>query len=153
MKSAMLVMGILVVVFLTASCGDGAHTEDMENHTAHDEAAATQTDDGLGLTLNDGHKWEMDEHTRTVFAKMADSFLNADQQSMSTAALKQAGAGLLEDINQLIQGCTMQGAAHDQLHIYLTGYIPAVESLTESGSAENARTVMHYLERYDEYFE
>jgi hypothetical protein len=47
----------------------------------------------------------------------------------------------------------MTGDAHDQLHVYLTGYIPAVETLSESGRIEDAKKVTRYLEEYDEYFE
>jgi len=47
----------------------------------------------------------------------------------------------------------MTGDAHDQLHVYLTGYIPAVAALSESGGIEDATKVRYYLENYSEYFE
>jgi hypothetical protein len=39
------------------------------------------------------------------------------------------------------------------LHVYLTGYMPAVASLSDSGQIEDAEEVTHYLEKYGEYFE
>ena len=47
----------------------------------------------------------------------------------------------------------MVGDAHNQLHIYLTGYIPAVQALAKTGDMEDAKKVKHYLEMYDDYFE
>ncbi len=95
----------------------------------------------------------MDNHTRSSFAKMADSFLKADHLSMEEEGLKKAGSDLQGDITELIRGCTMTGDSHNQLHVYLTGYIAAVTSLSESGRIEDAKKVKRYLEGYGEYFE
>ena len=38
-----------------------------------------------GISLNDGRKWTMDEHTRTAFAAMASSYLNVDHSTMAAA--------------------------------------------------------------------
>jgi len=84
---------------------------------------------------------------------MSGSFLNIDHVSLEGDGLKKAGTDLQADIKLLVQGCTMTGPAHDQLHIYLTGYMPAVAALTEKGSIEDAQKVKHYLEKYTEYFE
>ena len=155
MKSTLLATGILAAATLLVSCGDhgaGSHTADVEDHASHLDSATPE--DGLdGLALNNGSKWEMDDHTRTVFAKMATSFLNFDPQSMDEDGLMKAGADLQVDINALIQGCTMTGDAHDQLHVYLTGYMPAVAALSDSGRIEDAQKVTHYLEKYGDYFE
>ncbi len=95
----------------------------------------------------------MDDHTRSMFAKMASSFLNSDYADLEEADLKKAGAGLQVNINELIQGCSMEGDAHDQLHAYLNGYIPAVTDLSESGQMKDAREVARYLKKYSDYFE
>lgn len=150
MRAILNTIVVLMAVVVLASCGhDTAESNDHESS----EHAAAQTSGLPGLELNNDHRWEMDDHTRASFAKMADSFLKADLQSMSAMELKQAGADLQQDIDQLIQGCTMSGGAHDQLHVFLTGYIPAVAALAESGQHADAQTVRHYLEEYDEYFE
>ena len=155
MKPGLIAAGVLVAAALLASCGDGSdgsHADEVDSHSSH--SVSTAAEDGLdGLELNDGHKWQMDDHTRSVFAKMAASFLSADHRSLEGEGLKKAGSDLQADINELIRGCTMTGAAHDQLHVYLTGYMPAVAALSESGRLDDAKKVAHYLERYDEYFE
>ena len=155
MKPALIAIGILLAASLLVSCGDeGAesHPPDVDSHSSH--SASDSPDDGIdGLALNNGARWKMDDHTRSVFAKMAGSFLATDHRALEAEDLKKAGAALQVDLNELIQGCTMQGEAHNQLHVYLTGYMPAVAALAEAGRMEDAKTVTHYLEKYDDYFE
>jgi hypothetical protein len=95
----------------------------------------------------------MDDHTRAIFVKMAKSFLDSDYLSLEGDSLKSAGSDLKVHVGELIRGCTMTGEAHDQLHVYLTGYIPAVAALSETGRIEDAKKVKNYLEIYDQYFE
>ena len=52
-----------------------------------------------------------------------------------------------------MQGCTMTGDAHNQLRIFLAGYMPAVNSLADHGTCEDAQSVKHYLKGYNNYFE
>ena len=153
---------VLLTVLVLAACGghgadEHSHgTEEpshgVEDHAAHEVAGAS--DDGLArVRLNDGEKWPMDAHTRSVFAKMAASFAEADQASLDGEGRKAVGAELQGDVDLLIAGCTMTGEAHDQLHAYLLGYLPAVAALAESGRVEDAQRVGHYLERYGDFFE
>ncbi len=50
----------------------------------------------------------------------------------------------------------MEGPAHDQLHIFMMGYIPAVDSLSSSDELKigegQAVKVKEYLDLYDAYF-
>ncbi len=155
MKHVLTVICLLATALFLISCGSEKteasheHAEHAE-HTDHPHTAATEDD---GLVLNDGKKWQMDEHTRTSFAKMATSFVAADAAALGADGLKKAGDALKADLEGLIQGCTMTGADHDQLHVYLMGYIPAVTALQESGQVEDAKKVQHYLAIYGDYFE
>ena len=106
-----------------------------------------------GMSLNDGQKWQMDDHTRQAFIKMADEFLGEDILALKSDALKTQGLSLQSNLNELIKGCTMEGAPHDQLHIFLMEYMPEVSNLTETGSQKSAEKIQHYLRNYDEYFE
>ena len=129
-----------------------AHHPKAEPTTSHD--APQEVQHSLeALELNEGLKWKMDNHTRASFSTMADSFLGKDYSSLGGEGLKQEGTVLRTGLDELIRGCTMTGAAHDQLHVFLTGYIPAVAALAEKGEVENAREVQRYLEEYGRYFE
>ena len=105
------------------------------------------------MVLNDGAKWPMDQHTRTSFTTMTRIFVTADHESLEGEGLKLLGASLQVELDGLIQGCTMVGEAHNQLHVYLSGFIPAVQALSNSGSLTDALTVKHYLESYTSYYQ
>lgn len=137
------------------SCGAesaGEHTHGVKKNTSHTDSVVPE--DGLdGLRLDNGRKWKMDDHTRSSFARMAASFSDSDLHSLDGDGLKKAGADLKILTDELIQGCTMTGDAHEQLHVYLSGFMPAVSALSKSGGIEDAGKVRRYLEKYDEYFE
>ncbi len=150
MKHILTALCLLAAALFVLSCGQ-QHTEADNEHAEHAEHSTATKDDGL--VLNDGKKWQMDDHTRASFAKMAGSFVDIDAAALGSDGLKQAGSNLQEDLNSLIQGCTMTGPSHDQLHVFLMAYIPAVTALQESGQVEDAKKVQHYLAIYGNYFE
>ena len=155
MKYIITATGILVAATLLVSCGTDhseSHISDTDNHSSH-SASAKLEEELTGPGLNNGQKWKMDDHTRFVFDKMAGSFLQADHSSLKKEELKKAGSDLQILISELVQGCTMTGDAHNQLHMYLTGYIPAVSALSDSGRIADAEKVEHYLKNYEKYFE
>ncbi len=154
MKTALTAICILITGALLVSCSDDKTESLPPNADDHSSHLSVTPDDGLdGLSLDSGQKWKMDDHTRSVFSEMAESFLGSDHSHAEEETLKKAGSDLQDLITKLVQGCTMTGAAHDQLHVYLTGYIPAVAALSETGQIENAKTVKRYLEMYGQYFE
>jgi len=138
-----------------------SHVDDHDSHAAHvdtnsheDHLAADTHEQGIaGLEQNQGSRWEMDDHTRSMFAQMETTFSDADLDALEGDGLKNAGSALQEEIDLLIEGCTMTGDAHEQLHMYLAGFIPAVAALSESGQVEDGEKVQHYLEQYPKYFE
>ena len=154
MKVAPILIGAMVAAALLVSCSDDgteAHIHDAGKEES--QSVSVSTVEGLeGLGLNNGQKWEVDDHTRSMFAKMTASFMDADHQALEGDGLRDVGAALQADINELIQGCTMTGPAHDQLHVFLMAYMPAVASLSESGHLEGAKKIGLYLEQYDEHF-
>ena len=88
----------------------------------------------------------MDEHTRKMFKTMS--------QRLTAGGGRQEIAALLnDDLQQLLQGCTMTGAAHEQLHLFLMPYMSAVKELSHSGSDTAWQTVNHALHDYQNYFE
>ncbi len=155
---------LLLSALLFAACHGKDHTSSHQEQNPSTQPAPTETaatpDEPLpatlgldAITLNEGLKWTMDEHTRASFSTMADSFLDLDTSTQETETLQQKGTELRAELNELIRGCTMTGTAHDQLHLYLTGYIPAVAALEEKGGHEEAQKVQFYLQEYSNYFE
>jgi len=142
---------MLTIAMLLSSCGDNESKSDQHDKNSHSSDHSSNPEDGL--RLNNGQKWIMDDHTRSSFVKMTTLFIDTDYLSMEEEGLKKSGSDLQVQLGELIKGCTMTGEAHDQLHVYLMGYMPAVATLSESGRMEDAKKVKHYLEIYDDYFE
>ena len=154
MKSLSIRLLMVVLGLVLLGCGhhgeDHGHAEDqsgVENDLHKAKEAIVQ------LALNGAEKWKMDDHTRAVFAKMGEKFTNFDLGSADEHGLKEKGKALRADIDELIAGCTMTGAAHDELHKFLTAYIPAVESLASEGQAASAKKVHGLLQSYTGFFE
>ncbi|MFT5113961.1 MAG: hypothetical protein ACI8P9_003294 [Parasphingorhabdus sp.] len=54
-------------------------------------------------------------------------------------SLNAAGVQLKAQLDKLIRGCTMTGESHDQLHVFLAGYIPAIKGLANAENYDTAR--------------
>jgi hypothetical protein len=122
----------------------------VTDHEHHEGAAGAGA---LSLSLNEGTKWEMDEHTRSLFRQMAERFEELDAPNASEEELAALGTSLQGDLDALIAGCTMVGDAHNELHKFLGQYMPSVHRLRESGSLTEAQTVHGLLVAYPDYFE
>ena len=139
------ILKTIAIILLTFGCGFSSHAQSSEHDTHH---AA----DVGGLTLNHGQRWLMDDHTRRAFAQMESGFSKIELESASEEQLSAAATQLKQDLRFLIKGCTMTGAAHDQLHHYLVSYMPAVDRLALSGDVEDAERVAELLAVFPRYF-
>lgn len=122
--------------------------KEPNDHQSHGESTAK-----LALSLNGDEKWQMDAHTKAMFTRMVDRFEGFDASKAPQDELVGLGVSLGEDLQGLIAGCTMEGAAHDELHKYLVHYMPAVNALKTSGNLEDAKQVHGLLAVYPDYFE
>jgi len=122
-----------------------AYGEHHEAHHRHDPADHQQAIEHE-LVLNDGKKWPMDEHTRSMFEVMVARVEGGGD-------IKKLGQQLQNDLDKLIQGCTMTGAAHDELHEFLMVYIPAVHETAEKGTELELSRVKALLAEYPKFFE
>lgn len=151
MKCALTATGLLLIGLLLASGGCGGKDEDQNQAEGRSPQPARVVFED-GLALNDGQKWQLDESTRALLARMAASFPSADLLSQNPEQLRQAGADLRPAITALLRDCKMTGPDHEQLLVFLNGYIPAVEALAEWGRPIDAEEVRHYLSVYADYF-
>lgn len=121
-----------------------------QEHSQHGEHVALPA-----MRLDAGKKWQMDDHTRTLFKKMEADFAHADHSSLE--GLRSIGGTLKSELDTLIKGCTMTGDAHTMLHVYLTDYMTAVDKLATAPTVTDGRTeavkIKGFLDRYDDYFE
>tara|TARA_R110001592_G_scaffold363202_2_gene681317 strand:+ start:6086 stop:6553 length:468 start_codon:yes stop_codon:yes gene_type:complete len=143
----------LTLSFLLLGCSGMPHTNhvnrDIEAHHSHNEVAGIN-----GLSLNNGERWEMDNHTRKISTLMEKTFFNGDHTSQS--GLNALGVELDAQMNKLIAGCTMKGEAHNQLHAFLNKHIPTIKTLATAPNLETARAsaieLKGQIKIYKEYF-
>ncbi|MCB0345368.1 MAG: hypothetical protein KDD66_09620 [Bdellovibrionales bacterium] len=99
------------------------------------------------LELNQGKKWKADVHTMKSAEKMkkaADNFAKANGDLKLSDYHAQAGRQK-EILDQLIQGCTMSGPAHDQLHVWIVELLPNLKKLESAKNIEAAKESFHHL--------
>ena len=150
MKKIVIAASLAVIPLISAGTGSTAYAQNQAHGHGH-HASATETG---GLSLNHGERWKMDEHTRTMLVEMEKAFFASDHSNR--AGLNAAGAGLKVQMDQLIAGCTMDGAAHSQLHLFLSEYIPTIDRLARAEDYAAARKeaieLKGHFSTYKQYF-
>lgn len=117
------------------------------------EPAAHLHDQDSGLTLDEGRRWETDQHTASAVKAMQEAVVKFQETDGDYAAL---GAALQKELDGLIRGCRMTGAAHEQLHEYVRLIARPIHEL-KTGDVDEGRAaeqeVAEVLKQFDEYFE
>ena len=123
---------ILVATALIALAGCTHHAEGGADHGDGHAAEPAVHDDhapaDLELTLDDGKKWPVDDHTRASAAAMIE-LVNGTEPFESVDDARAMAGALDGELQELIAGCTMEGAAHDQLHVVLAALFPRLGEL------------------------
>lgn len=142
---------LTALLALSATLATQGYTAEEHGH-GHDSHASAAT--STGLSLNNGDRWEMDDHTRNLSRKMQETFFTADHSTL--AGLNAAGASLEQQLQELISGCTMTGKAHEQLHLFLNDHIPTIDALSKADdyatARESAIRLKGQLETYRKHF-
>jgi hypothetical protein len=149
-------LGTLAVLGLGLRAGSlgGALVYTHGAAAAHAPHAASGTEraaaDPLAtLKLDAGKKWRTDDHTRRHIALMATEV----RRPTSDGSI---GIRLREQLSALTAGCTMQGPAHDALHVYLSALASQIEAMQQTNPSAAQRAHEHaavILGRFDDYFE
>lgn len=149
MRLSLLLSALLAVTLMVTGCDHATTAMEGHNHGQREQAEVATT-----LSLNNGEKWLMDDHTRNKMAEMEEAFHSADHTKRES--LNALGVSLSQDVEELIAGCTMQGSAHDQLHIFLSEYIPAVQAMSTADNLATAResaiNIKGQLDNYRQHF-
>lgn len=119
---------------------------------ARDHDHAHPHDDASALTLNEGQKWIADSHTYEAAQTMMD-LVDAVPAKASAKTLRALGEDLNEELQGLIRGCTMTGPAHDQLHTWIEGLSPDLQSLMKAQDVTQGKAALENVSRHLEAFE
>lgn len=141
---------VLPLILLAISCGQRPDTV----HERHGDAAHHHEEMAGPLTLNNGEKWEADAHTLSVVDEMKSEV--ADFTRRGTGSHHALADSLTHQLNILINGCTMEGAAHEELHKWLVPVTKSISDLSAVKDAAGARAeiknIEHSLHEFDEFF-
>ena len=107
------------------------------------------------LHLNDGEKWQSDEATNLSLAKMIE-IANQTVEGSDLEAYNKIGADLSKEMKALFGVCTMQGASHDQLHVFILPLVAKYRKLanaeSETKAIELQKNIIDHLNKYHTYF-
>ncbi|MDT7830025.1 hypothetical protein RQM65_15260 [Pricia sp. S334] len=122
-----------------------------------DGSSSTQASDDAwvnDIMLNNGVKWQANKETTDGVTAMK-ALIDATDAT-NVADYKKLGDALNEVKNTVVRECTMKGASHDNLHVWLHPLIEKIEMLqnvknTEEGAQLTSKIKTH-LEGYYDYF-
>ncbi len=145
-----------ILLFLLG-CGHGAGDQ---GHAKQGHAKQETEHENHGsqprLALDNGKKWQVDEHTRASAAKITE-LVDSSRPIHSVEDARALADALDKELDALVKGCTMTGPAHDQLHVFLVALFPRVEELKEKTDGRDLQSVGDeigsLLEAYATHFE
>jgi uncharacterized lipoprotein NlpE involved in copper resistance len=149
MKKTLLTLCAFGFVLVACNNHENHEHEDHSQSEVHEhEHEATDQ-----LSLNGSEKWivnpEMIVHIRTI-----ESELSAYEASTKPNELANI---LQENINKLTQSCTMEGAAHDALHLWLMPFITQVQDLSNTTDDTKGKALILELKdamkTFNQFFE
>ncbi len=163
MKQLILIISLLAFI----GCKDKKHSETEthnENHETHTEATHKQHQDKdatshdnlwmKDMQLNNGEKWVANNETNEGVERM-QAILKA-QQTVTMEDYHKLADQLGEAKNYVVKECTMKGASHDNLHVWLVPLIEKIEALSETKMLEDAAKIKHSIieniNSYNNYF-
>lgn len=147
MKSNLLIV-MALTIFWTAGCNE-KKSDDNQNNQEQQVNVPEHN-----LILNDGNKWKADSMTIGHIHDMGTTLENVNPEmegSIITAAESLKGI-----FDLIIQDCTMDGPAHDQLHNYLMIVRPSIKEMYQATGEEAVQSFLvlkKTIKLFDDYFE
>ena len=126
-----------------------------EEHGTKGEGTEMQGSNWIkNMKLNEGKKWAANIETTQGIEKL-QSILNKDT-SQTVADFKNLEKKLSDEMAVIFDKCTMKGASHDNLHIFLLPLIKKIDKLKEVSSVEQGNMlsdkIKKHLAAYDSFF-
>lgn len=159
MKKVKLILGVISIGMLFASCGSDTH----ENHEGHDDHSMMKNYEGHDhdmeesneLKLNDGKKWKINQEMMVHIDDMKTQVSKFSKGNKKDYAA--LGKSLTENTNLLTSSCTMTGESHNELHKWLHPYIEIVGELSEAEdekeAAEELGKIQESITTFNQFFE
>lgn len=107
------------------------------------------------IAMNDGKKWKADAVTNAGVEHMQNSINTRTFNTLDD--YHQLAEKLNDDKNYVIKNCSMKGAPHENLHIWLLPLMAKIDALSKAKSFEEASKIKHSIEEnmnaYNNYFQ
>lgn len=152
------VIVIFLIATVVASCKNTEKQEEIKNLK---EVVQEQETDILStiwmddIQLDNGAKWEANLETTEGVEKMQE--LLKAQTTSSIEDYHQLANKLNVVKNKVVKECTMKGASHDNLHIWLYPLIEKISALSETDNLNEAfkikQSIVENIEAYSKYFQ
>ncbi|HLU81501.1 MAG TPA: hypothetical protein VK010_05445 [Flavobacteriaceae bacterium] len=131
---------------------EGENTETTHAHTSSIEEGDWK--EKIQLDTND-KKWKANPETNEGIAKMLESIEKSNPKT--TEEYHKLGEELNSTKNYILEKCTMIGASHENLHIFLHPVIEKIAALEGVSTPEEGKRITHDIERhlqaYYDYFD
>lgn len=158
------IITVIALFFIVAGC-----KEIKNKNAAQDETTDTETIDYKNHTktpnelnndwvnvivMNNDIKWQANIETTDGVREMLT--LIKDNKTTTIDDYKKLGVTLNNAKNTVVKECTMEGASHDNLHVWLHPLIEKIELLQKIQNAEEGAqltsNIKMHLEGYYDYF-
>ncbi|MGB5436815.1 MAG: hypothetical protein WBM98_13055 [Maribacter sp.] len=131
-------------------------TSETQEQKSHVEPALTPDKSWTNeIVLNNGIKWSANTETTDGVRDMLK--LITDSKTKTTIDYKNLGEALNNIKNTVVKECTMKGASHDNLHVWLHPLIEKIALLqkveNKKDGAQITSNLKEHLEAYYDYFE
>ena len=134
--------------------GHRLHDAPVVSASVHHHHGAAERSE---LRLDDGRRWKADATTTAGVRKLQSQVEAALHRGREHAASGSAAASELRAAySDIYRKCTMQGAAHEQLHTFLVPIdreLSVLGQLSGDAADETLRRMQQHLQRYDAFFE
>lgn len=146
MKTLKLLTTVLFAIISLSGCKDSTQKEIID---CADEEWLTE------IQLNQNNAWKANPATNNGVEKLEQTLTEFPAKDLKD--FHQLANQLTEIINFIIDNCTMKGASHDNLHIWLYPVLEKVKALKQAKSIPEAKeikaSIICSVMKYATYFQ
>lgn len=147
MKNLSFITYLSIALFFTMSACNSSTKEKSET-----KSPIQQDKNDLGIELNDGQKWEVNQEMKPPLERSEIALDKYDGKEYEILAEQ-----LKANNDELVKSCTMKGKSHDELHKWLHPHIKLTNALLEAQNEKEADQIIQKLktsfDTYHQYFQ
>jgi len=161
MKNVIITIGLLALVGCKDSKSQDTKTESVEHsaeihndHEGHDASGVYANAWVNEIQKDNGEKWQADDTTNEGVKNLENTINSVTPSTLEE--FHKLAEQLNEQKNFLVKNCTMKGASHDNLHVWLHPLIEKINALLKTETVEDAAKITNSIEEninaYSDYF-